>query len=541
MSSIPLRKALGVLAKSSSFSVKTTTDRPRDIYDDLKDYLYVEPEIESNFKDVLSTLHPGECVFLCGSSGDGKSEILSRYFEKYKNSYTFHLDATHSFSPNQSAIEALNELFDRAGEGHSPLVVGINIGMLANFAKEGDQRHRDLRAIIERFLNSGIHKEGRYHFLDFESFPKFRFNDDMGSYSSFMRRLLKQLTQPIDDNLFHVIARGDELRQRDMRITANFRLLANEQAQEIIITTLFKTRLIKDQFITTRALLDLLHQLLVGEHYLFDNLFLVKTNELSLRISEFDPALIHTYSIDQFVLRYELNLPDIELESFLGELATLGIMFTAPRETPGQAASLLRLFYLLKDCELGNNYHQQFKKDFEDSLLNHYASVWLQHTQYVGNYDSENQLELRSFYVRELIPAIFAYANRNAPTLSRRELSLGQFGQCHVAAPIELTADYNSIKLQHVEKHDHFSAYLKVNNQPLRRMDINLNLFELICKLNNGYRPNKYDKNAIILLDDMVDQIRAVAKKSTVLNYYEGGKNYRLGLDGSMITVEGTI
>lgn len=538
MSSISLRQAIGVLAKSSSFSVKTTSDRPRDTYDDLKEYLYVKPDIEFDFEKCLRALQPDGCVFLCGSSGDGKSEILSRCYERYKNRYTFHLDATHSFSPHQSAIEALNELFDRAGEGYPPLVVGINIGMLANFAKEGAERHSALRGVIERFLDSGERTQGRYHFLDFESYPKFRFNDDAGSYSSFMRQLLKRLTQPTDDNLFHAIALADEHRQRDMRLIANFRLLANEQVQEIIITTLFKTRLIKDQFITTRALLDLLYQLLVGEHYLFDNLFLGRDNELSLRLADFDPALIHTQAVDQFVLRYELNLPDEALDAFMDELVKLGLMFNEPRDKAGQAASLLRLFYLLKDCELGNNYHHQFKVDFEEQVLEHYATVWLQHGQYLG--EGGSQLALRNFYVKELIPAIFVYANRNAPELSKRELSLGQFGQCHVAAPVELKADYSAIQRQHVEKHDHFSAYLKVDDQPLAPMAINLNLFELICKLNNGYRPNKYDKNAIVLLDEMVEQIRAVAKKSPVLHYYEGDQHYRLGLDDGMITVEGT-
>lgn len=538
MSAISLRKALGVLAKSSSFSVKTTTQRQKDIFDDLKDYLYVKPEIERDFEKCLSALQPGECVFLCGSSGDGKSEILSRSYDQYKHRYTFHLDATHSFSPHQSAIEALNELFDKTGEGAPPLVVGINIGMLANFAKEGAERHSVLRGVFDRFLDSGERTFGGCHFLDFESYPKFRFDDDAGSYSSFMRQLLKRLTQPTDDNLFHAIALADEHRQREMRLTANFRLLANEQVQEIIITTLFKTRLIKDQFITTRALLDLLHQLLVGEHYLFDNLFLGRDNELSLRLAEFDPALAHTQAIDQFVLHYELHLPDEELDAFMGALTRLGISFSEPRDTVGQAASILRLFYLLRNCELANNYHHQFRTDFEDQLLEYYATVWLQHGLYLG--DSKSHSALRNFYMKELIPAIFVYANRNTPELSKRELFLGQFGQCHVAAPVELKADYSAIQRHHVEKHDHFSAYLKVDGQPLAPMAINLNLFELICKLNNGYQPNKYDKNAIILLDEIVEQIRMVAKKSHVLHYYEGGQHYRLGLDDGMITVEGT-
>ncbi|MGM0937341.1 MAG: DNA phosphorothioation-dependent restriction protein DptF [Pseudomonadota bacterium] len=539
MGSISLRKALGVLSKSSSFSVKTTTDRPRDTYDDLKDYLYVEPEIEDYFKTRLSVLQPGECVFLCGSSGDGKSEILSRYYGDFKNRYTFHLDATHSFLPNQSAIEALNEVFDLTGEGHPPLVIGINIGMLANFAKEGAARHCDLRVAIEHFLNGDICEGGPYYFLDFESYPKFRFNDSIGTYSSFTRRLLNKLTQPTDDNLFHMIAKCDEVHQRDTRITANFRLLANEQVQETIITTLFKVRLIKDQFITTRALLDLLYQLLVGDNYLFDNLFLAKDNELIQRIADFDPALIHTHAIDQFVLRYEMDILDVELDLFKVELAKLGIIFNDSQQTLGQAASLIRLFYIIKDYDLGNNYHQKFRGDFEDRLLDHYASVWLQHSQYLG--DSGRQQELREFYVGILIPAIFAYANRNTAGLSIRELSLGQFGQCHVTAPIALKADYEAIKLKHVQKHDYFSAYLKINNKPLEPININLNFFELICKLNNGYRPNKYDKNSIVLLEEVVEQIRVIAKKSAILNYYEGDDYYRLELDDNNIIVEGEI
>lgn len=193
VSSISLRKALGVLAKSSSFSVKTTTQRQRDLFDDLKDYLYVTPEIEHDFEKCLRALLLGEYVFLCGSSGDGKSEILSRSYDQYKDRYSFHLDATHSFSPHQSVIDALNELFDRAGDGAQPLVVGINIGMLANFAKEGAERHSVLRSVIERFLDSGERTQGAYHFLDFESYPKFRFNDDAGSYSSFIRQVLMQV------------------------------------------------------------------------------------------------------------------------------------------------------------------------------------------------------------------------------------------------------------------------------------------------------------------------------------------------------------
>ncbi len=139
MSAITLRKALGVLAKSSSFSVTTETHRQKDVFDELKEQLFVKQEIEEELQRYLDTATPGEIIFLCGSSGDGKSEILTRCKSdpQYQQKFSFHLDATHSFAPQQSAIDALNDLFENHHSQSYPLLIGINTGMLANFAREG--------------------------------------------------------------------------------------------------------------------------------------------------------------------------------------------------------------------------------------------------------------------------------------------------------------------------------------------------------------------------------------------------------------------
>ena len=97
--------------------------------------------------------------------------------------------------------------------------------------------------------------------------------------------------------------------------------------QNVLITQLFKARLIKDQFVTTRTLLDFLHHLLTGPGYLFDNLFNGAENDLIKKVSDFDPARLHTYEIDQFILRYELGLVDPELDDFLSTLAKLHLTF----------------------------------------------------------------------------------------------------------------------------------------------------------------------------------------------------------------------
>ncbi|GAA4493838.1 DNA phosphorothioation-dependent restriction protein DptF [Pseudaeromonas paramecii] len=551
MSTITLRQALGVLAKSSPFSVSTVSERPRDLYDELKAYLYVEQDIEKDFKKLLTSLRGKEVIFLCGSSGDGKSEILTRAYDTYRHQFHFHLDATHSFQPHQSAIEALDELFDRSSTEQRPLVLGINIGMLANYAKEGAERHHIIREVIERFLQQGdrtYHSESdaapfeRFHFLDFEQYPKFQFQTGERGYSDFVRQLLQRLTCQDDRNLFYLLAKPQLASGDDRQLMANFRLLAMPSVQEEVITNLFKTRLYKDQFITTRALLDLLHHLLLGPGYLFDNLFAGSDNELIARLGEFDPALIHTRALDQFVLRYELDLPDPDLDTFLLTLGELGIVFNPERETAGEAASLIRLFYLLRHQSLGNDYHLAFASEFDEELLRNYADVWLQHSEFDGS--NEHKLALRPFYINELIPAVFRYANRNAPELEKGEWFLGQFGTVKLAAPITIKADFARIQREHVEKSSQFQAFLKVADKhalerDLKPITINLNLFALLWRLNRGYRPNKYDKNAIVLLDEMVEQISEVARHSPALRFYEGDRCYSASQDDGMIAVSG--
>ncbi|HDI6212108.1 TPA: DNA phosphorothioation-dependent restriction protein DptF, partial [Escherichia coli] len=154
MSAITLRKALGVLAKSSSFSVTTVTHRQKDELDQLKEQLFVKQEIETELQRYLEIAKPGEIIFLCGSSGDGKSEILTRCQSnpRYQRRFNFHLDATHSFAPRQSAIDALNDLFANHQQQSSPLLIGINTGMLANFAREGAKCHQVIRSAIDSFL-----------------------------------------------------------------------------------------------------------------------------------------------------------------------------------------------------------------------------------------------------------------------------------------------------------------------------------------------------------------------------------------------------
>lgn len=546
MSAITLRKALGVLAKSSSFSVTTETHRQRDVFDELKEQLFVKQEIEEELQRYLDIAKPGEIIFLCGSSGDGKSEILTRckLDPRYQQRFGFHLDATHSFAPLQSAIEALNDLFENHHHQAYPLLIGINTGMLANFAREGAEHHQTIRSAIDSFLSeqqegNRPYRSGSCSFFDFEQYPKFQFDEDR-QYSSFIKKLLNHLTTDDDKNLFYTIFQRDELTGNDLNIAANFKLLCMPGVQDVLITQLFKTRLIKDQFVTTRTLLDFFHHLLLGPGYLFDNLFNGAENDLIKKVSDFDPARLHTYELDQFILRYELGLVDPDLDDFLATLEHLHITFDRKCVKSGDAASLIRLFWLLQHESLGNNYHQKFLAFFNESLFEHYSEIWHLHKNYIA--DLEQKRSLNRFYTFELIAGIQRYANRKAPELStqKEEFFLGEFGGVKITAPVALKPDWDAILKKNTAHPTCFDVHLKVGQNSLEPVRIGLNLFELLSKLNNGYRPNKYDKSAIVLLDEIVELIAEQAKSSSEIKFYDGAQRvYSARADDDMITISG--
>jgi DNA phosphorothioation-dependent restriction protein DptF len=518
-----LRDILSVLSKSSPYAVKT--DREITLsseLDKVKEYLYIETDIESNFRHHLQSLGAGEkkIIFLCGSSGDGKSEILTRYSKSFDNIAIFHLDATHSFNPKETAIERLNKLFADYHNSDRTLVVGINVGMLGNYAEEGD--YENAKFAISNYLENAGDTEG-YIFLDFEKYPKFKLESH--SYTSdFTDKLLKRITA-IDNNIIRQHYESELLRQdADLQLCANFHLLSLLSVQKLVIELLFKARLMKDQFLTARALLDFIYHLITGPNYLFENIFTCHDSEIVSKIADFDPALKRTNLIDQFVLRQKLLIIEQEFEDFKLNLKPINLDLRKIRSPE----SYIRFFYLLQNEEIGNNYHQKYKVDFSDNLLDAYATIWRLHLIPTQN---DNKNELKSFYRDVLLTAISKYINRNAPNLGRDEFLLTTRSSYQVTTQLDIKQDNAAIKIASASEDynvSHFVAYLKIGEQVLKPLQININLLGLLLRIVEGYQPNKHDKNAVVLLDELIEELQRFAANSKTLFIIRGQQRFKL-------------
>jgi DNA phosphorothioation-dependent restriction protein DptF len=536
MTSISFRDALSVLSKSSPFSVKTMSTRAPDDFDALKNWLYIQQDIERDLRARLARAKPGDMLFLCGSSGDGKSEILTRVYDEYRDSVTFHLDATHSFQPNQSAIEALDEVFCAAVVKQLILVVGINIGMIGNYVQEGHADLQSVRDAMRAFLENAA-PSAPYYFFNFENYPKFKMENG-GPVAPFAKDIMRRLTDPSAANPFYAAFTRGDVRHSEPLLFANFRLLMLEGVQDAIVANIAKARLAKDQFVTARGLLDLLHHLLTGPGYLFENLFSGGDNELAARLAAFDPALLRTRELDQLVLRYELGLPEAERDAFLAELAPWNIRFNAEQQPTG--ASLVRLLYTLQREPVGNNYHHRFADEFVDQVMVDYVGIWKMHVAFDGSNDAKTVL--RRFYTAILTAGIFRYANRNAPELGKGEILLGEFHGVKIAGLADLRPDYTILKeLGPTIPIAFFNVALRVGDEALKPMPFNINLFGLLLRLNQGYRPNKYDKNVIVLLDELVEQIKALVKRGNRLKLYRQQQHISLRYEDGMIDTVGEM
>lgn len=514
-----LREALSVLSKSSPYAVSTERDESISTnLDAVKNYLYLETDIESDFKKLLTSLSPSDkkIIFLCGSSGDGKSEILTRYSKKFSNNADFHLDATHSFHPDTSAIDTLNDLFEKFEKSSRPLVVGINTGMLGSYSEEGAVEN--IKCSIKAFLSKEPH-DSNHTFLDFESYPKFKLKAE-GHSSDFAKALLERITSSEDNIIRQFYDKELGLAKPDKKLCANYKLLSIPEVQDVIIDVLFKARLMRDQFLTARALLDFIFNLLAGPSYLFDNLFLGNDNELALKILDFDPANTRSKKLDKFILARSLDLPDKDFEKYLQFISDeLGVRQGQKPE------SYLRLFYILRKAQLSENYHTQFKGDFAERLIDKYSEIWNLHYKYDG--DVELKRRIRHFYRDVMIAAVHKYNNRNAPELEKGQFLISSHNNYRVASDIEISADLISIQKHHESNASYFSACLKIGDKAVN-IPININLVGLMGKIVEGYRPNKHDKNTVVLLDELIDEIADIAADSNTLLIFKGKKRIKV-------------
>ncbi|WP_349618332.1 DNA phosphorothioation-dependent restriction protein DptF [Azotobacter salinestris] len=506
---------IGTLARSSAQAVSTLA-RSSDEIERFKDYLYIETDIEKMFISALESTHDSRAIiFLCGSSGDGKSELLKRHQAALGEGFNYHLDATHSFKPDQSAIQALDDLFDRHRESDKPLVVGINIGMLLNFQNTGSERHQDIKQAIASFV-AGCREMNHFKFINFEDYPKFSLHDGKVD-SRFVRELLLRITAATENNPLYQAFLEDQPHAQTLRYH-NYRLLQSPAVQEALIRTLLHARLKFDLFFSARALLDFIQHLITGRAVLFDNVFSAPENALAASLSSLDPCVLRSKNIDEFLIHQSLGVADAEFEAFKGSY------FEQFGKQELQPLSWIRAFHMLQGEDIGNNYHKSFGFDFSRPLLDEYIQIWQLHASV------ENKRDLRHFYENQLINGLRKFSNRLAAQHLKDSTAiyLGKRNSIILSSRARISMDAINLQQTAPSQINSFQATIKVGGTSIKPFPVTLPFLEMIQRVLGGYRPNRHDKSTIVILEEVVEEITRVANQSQKLYFHKSNSSWSL-------------
>jgi DNA phosphorothioation-dependent restriction protein DptF len=498
---------LSTLSRSSAQAVSTLSKASGEI-EEFKNYLYVETEIERKLIETLeSNVDAKKIIFLCGSSGDGKSELLRRNYANYSSTYKFHLDATHSFKPDQSAIEALDELFDHHQLAGMPLIVGINIGMMFNYYNSGAERHNGVKDAIGQFI-AGQREVGQYSFLSFEDYPKFSLKEgEVGS--SFVKQLFSKVTSASMDNPLYRAYLNDVDKHHKL-IFQNYRILQEESVQGLVIKLLLHARLKFDQFFSSRSLLDFIYHLIAGGSSIFDNFFASTTSGLASTFTSFDPCLTRSKRVDEFVVQQSLKVEDVHFEAF--KIAFIELYQTGFEVY--SASTWVRAFYLLGDVDIGNNYHHGFAQDFSQPIFDEYIRVWQLHN---SNADPK---VLREFYDKTLIASLIKFANRLVPKTVTNGIYIGERNGVFLSADVKIRLDTKRVASANDGRIHFFNATVKVDDKTIQAFPVNISFLELAERILGGYRPNRHDKNSVVILEEVLEEIVSISGQTDTLHFH---------------------
>ena len=497
-----LRKALSILSKSSPYSVSTLRKEcASDPQQKLKDYLYITPPIQIEFEKALLEAGENDIICLCGSSGDGKTEILTQLHKELSHKVAFHLDATHSRSQHKSAIDCLNDEFEKFKSNSKPLAIGINIGMLQKFMKLGDDRHNDIKILfIEYFKNRHTKgfKAGNICFYDFECYPRLEFSENKIT-SEFVSKFLQKLTAKSENNPFwqHYL---EDVRSSSSIISKNFEILSLELFQKKLIELFGIARLLEEQFLTPRNFVDFIFQILTRENSegIIGNLFSEFDNEYCQCFKEFDPNRFRSPALDSFYLEFSTNTLNKKFQEDVQRLVSMtGVELSSQ--------GLTRCSYLLGETGLIPCIANLTKNSYLQQALEYYLClIDLYGKDQLTSEDEEKYLRVIEDI---LITAAFEYANRSLPTkvdgyiVSR---SINDYAVCNKAS---VQADLNWVEKNKLVSIDTLPIPLIINNKDTYVFLIDLKTIYQAIQIFNGYRPNRQNLEVIAKFDELVSHI----------------------------------
>lgn len=509
-----------------------------------KSYIHVNRSIQEDLIEELERVvehDSSHLIMLCGSVGDGKSHLLA-YIKTTRpdlySKFKIHGDATESHYTQKTAEDTLAEVlssFDDENiyQSNEKFILAINLGVLNNFL-ESDyclERYTKLKKIIEEahIFDSEIISQNiiqdKVSFITFSDYNLFELNGDIDTNyvsSKYISSLINKITiNDYDNNPFYRAYKMDEERGYFSPIMLNYEMLCDEEVQKVLIEYIIRIFVEYKKIISTRDLLNLIYELIVPPRleeysqddnigdfidYLLPNMLFnnAERSDLLYLLSQYDSTAIRSKELDMFIMNFNIsrslneifeeyfNTSKLEsLNNYFGEYNDL--LNCSDSEKQKLIITLIRfaLFY-------GKS---NFKLNFADKN-------YLEFLKYLYYYNIQNHGQYQNLFV-EVKKAIFNLKG----SIRKDYICIDELDSFKVSKELKLKYNPDSFDVTFEDKLSnrfktsikvYFSVFPGKNKIPL---EVDFPLYSAICKLNKGYKPNKFEMENLILFDEFINTL----------------------------------
>lgn len=527
-----------------------------------KDYMHVNRNIETEFENLIefsNNIDKAQLVLICGSVGDGKSHLIS-YFNKNKkeliNSFDIHNDATESLDPKKTSIETLNDKLKdfsdkNIGKNNKKLILAINLGTLTNFidSEYGEsfsmlKKYIDNEKILQQDVtNSKFNPDSFFQFINFTDFHMYTLTSS-GPKSKYIKDIFDKVFNTDNNNPFYMEYKESCCSQCDNSVRCpikeNYEDLLMDSVKEKIIQKLIENIVKNKVIISTRALLNFIYDIIVdssldnlSQEKLFEKILKLNfrdylksltaniiydnkdTSNIIYSMNSIDPLNIRNEKVDQLLVNltntericdYFKEYVENNSEHYYYKLLIIDENLDVvkkeklKRDQVELKQAIIKFFFRIISIKGKDNINI-----FDDSIYNKYMK-YLYNSNRLDRYEMKELLT----FVKDVV------YKWNGPNLKTGQifLSMGKNqSKFKVYEDLEFDGKIIGTTREDIELHNFMNTInLTYQTKKEVKKDITINidyqLFELMCNVKEGYRPNKNDKNNFINFIDFVRSLQ---------------------------------
>ena len=567
------------LKESSKEAVENITS-----FSEFKNYMHVKRNVQDelfNIIDKSSKSNSSKLILVCGGVGDGKSHIISYFKNNYPNmmlEFDIHNDATESFEPGKTSIDTLNDVLkdfndDNILHSNKKLILAINLGALSNFI---DSKYQDNFKNLKKYVedkkildvdisDNSYEEESNFQFINFSDYHIYSLTEEKAK-SQYVEDIINKIIQDDERNVFKNSYKSNCLncdKNYKCPIKINYEMLMKEPVKEKLIDVLIEC-VVKDKLIvSTRSLLNFIYDFIVNTELDNKNNEELKQYIDKINCDDFIKCIFVSNLFEHKELSqilYSLSKID-PINSISEDLDNIIIKLNITEDIAGVFNSYLNidgnnyLESLMSKNDVIEDEKMKLKTKTEqnyliDSLINMFIRLNIFVPRENLNLNDKIYLEyMKNLYywnigdidnIENLYSDVkVAIYNWNGEALDGRiNISVGKNQMRYkISQKLNLEADLSNIKVNESEELLKFNpsliiGYESEENGINYKIDIDFNLYELLMRIKNGYRPNKNDKYNYINFVEFINKIQKLGSQNKEI-YIEdkqglGISNYKL-------------